>query len=237
MKDVNITLNETNQVLEVRQGQALEIKPPLNIGIFGVLESPVVWLEKRLDQTLYKDSTHVIVDRDKKSISLVFNETNEYEHSIINGKLTIHPIFEKFGINSGKYRTPLEMSELFKMNRSYFENTQTAMELVSLLKIFKAKVNKDVEQNIDLNKGDKKLVYNQVVESNLPPTFKVELPIFKGQEKHVLEIETYFNPDDLTCTLVSPQANDIIEQITDNAIDNVLERIKAITNDLPIIEI
>ena len=237
MKDVNITLKESGQLLEVRQGQALEIKPPLCIEIFGVLDSPVQWLEKRLNKTFAQDGAHVIVDRDKKAISLVFNETNNYEHSIVNGRLTIHPVFEKFGINSGKYRTPLEMSELFKMNRSYFENTQTAMELVSLLKMFKAKVNKEVEQNIDLNRGDKKLIYNQVVDSNLPPTFNVEIPIFKGGPKYRLELETYFNPDDLTCTLVSPQANDIIEQITDEAIDSVLDRIKEITSELPIIEI
>lgn len=236
MKDVNITLNESGQFLEVRQGEALEIKPPLNIEIYGVLDSPVKWLEKRFEK-IDLDEAHIVVDRDKKIISLVFNETNTYEHSMVRGQLSIHPIFEKFGINSGKYRTPLEMSELFKMNRSYFENTQTAMELVSLLKVFKAKVNKEVEQNIDLHKGDKKLIYNQVVDSNLPPTFNVELPIFKGGEKHVLELETYFNPDDLTCTLVSPQANDIIEQITDDAINSVLEQIKNITDRLPIIEI
>ncbi len=129
------------------------------------------------------------------------------------------------------------MAELFKMNRSYFENTQTAMELVSLLKAFKAKVNKEVEQEFDTNKGDKKLIFNQVVDSNLPSTFNVELPIFKGVEKHILELETYFNPDDLTCTLVSPQANDIIEQVTDTSIDSVLEQIIQITDSLPIIEI
>ena len=39
MKDVNITLKESGQLLEVRQGQALEIKPPLCIEIFGVLDS------------------------------------------------------------------------------------------------------------------------------------------------------------------------------------------------------
>lgn len=236
MKDVNVTLTESNQILEVRQGQALEIKPPLSIEIFGVLDSPLKWLEKRRD-TIDLNKAHIVVDRDKKSISLVFNETNEYEHSIVNGRLSIHPIFEKFGINSGRYRTPLEMAELFKMNRSYFENTQTAMELVSLLKAFKAKVNKEVEQEIDTNKGDKKLIFNQVVDSNLPPTFNVDLPIFKGGEKHVLELETYFNPDDLTCTLVSPQANDIIEQVTDTSIDSVLDLIKQITDSLPIIEI
>ncbi len=92
MKDVNVTLTESDQVLEVRQGQALEIKPPLNIEIFGVLDSPLKWLEKRYD-TIDLDEAHIIVDRDKKSISLVFNETNNYEHSIVNGRLSIHPIF------------------------------------------------------------------------------------------------------------------------------------------------
>lgn len=236
MRDINVTTEKGTSILEIREGQALEIKPPKRISITGILNTPLRWLEKRLNAISVKDA-HIIVDRSQRTIKLVLNETDEYKYSEITGSLTVHPIFERFGINSGIYKTPLEISELIKMNRTYFENTQQAMELVSELKNFKAKINKKVEQEFNLNKGDKRILQNQVIESNIPTSFKVELPIFKGGKKHVLEVETYFNPDDLTCTLVSSQANDIIEQATDQSIDEIIEKIKALTIDIPMIEV
>lgn len=69
-----------------------------------------------------------------------------------------------------------------------------------------------------------------------PEVFTVIIPIFKGTKKQELQLETYFNPDDLTCTLVSPEANEIAEEYKDTEIDKVLESIKEIAPDIVIIE-
>ena len=170
------------------------------------------------------------------SIQLVIDENNHYRTEI-KGQLQLHPVFLKFGINQGQYRTPIEMSEFIKMNRSYFDNKQAAMELVSLLRNFRAKVNKDVEAEVDLRKGDKRLLLAQKIESNLPEAFTIKVPIFKGGKPVEIECETYFNPDDLTCTLVSPEANDMTEQTKDGAIDTVIEGICKIAPDIAVLEI
>ena len=49
-------------------------------------------------------------------------------------------------------------------------------------------------------------------------------------------MEVYFNPDDLSCTLVSPQANDTIQSVTDSVIDEQLELIRAECPDIVQIE-
>lgn len=150
-KDLNITVENGIKTLEVLTGAALEPKEPQQVVIFGTLDAPLKWLEKRITEIEQKKA-FVAVDREEMSIQLVIDENNHYRTEI-KGQLQLHPVFLKFGINQGQYRTPIEMSEFIKMNRSYFDNKQAAMELVSLLRNFRAKVNKDVEAEVDCAKG------------------------------------------------------------------------------------
>lgn len=234
-KDLNITVENGVKTVEVLIGSALEPKQPEKVEIFGTLEAPLKWLEKRVSEIDQK-KCHVIVNREDMSILLVIDEKDHY-HTSIEGKLQLHPAFLKFGINQGEYRTPIEMSELIKMNRSYFENRQEAMELVSLLRNFKAKIDKEVEADIDLRKGDRRVLVAQKIDSNLPEAFNINVPIFKGQKPKTIECETYFNPNDLTCTLVSPEANDITEEIKDGEIDKIISSIAEVAPDIAIVEI
>lgn len=234
-KDLNITVENGIKTVEVLIGSVLEPKEPEKVEILGTLEAPLKWLKKRVSEIDQK-KCHVIVNREEMSILLVIDEKDHYNTSI-EGKLQLHPAFLKFGINQGEYRTPIEMSELIKMNRSYFENRQEAMELVSLLRNFKAKIDKEVEADIDLRKGDRRVLVAQKIDSNLPEAFNICVPIFKGQKPKTIECETYFNPNDLTCTLVSPEANDITEEIKDGEIDKVVASIAEVAPDIAIVEI
>lgn len=235
MKNLELKVENGVQTLEVRTGEALPIHEPKIVNLSGVLNTPLKWLEKRVELINEKEC-HITVDRENLIIKLVIDETNHYQ-TTISGKLEFNPIFVKFGINSGLYRTPLELSEFIKMNRSHFENQNKAMELVSILKAFKAKINKDVETEVNLNKGDRKMLLAQTVESNMPEGFFLEIPIFKAQKKVRFEVETYFNPDDLTCTLVSPSANDQIQETSDNEIDKIIDEIQNIAPGIAILEV
>lgn len=235
MDNLTVKVEQGVQTLEIRTGQALAVKEPEKIKISGVLDTPFKWLEKRVG-TIDQKKAYLTVSREMMSITLVTDEINHYR-TTISGELELHPAFVKFGINAGKYRTPVDMAELIKMNRSYFENRQVAMELVSLLRHFKAKIDKEVEAEFNPNRGDKKVFIAQRIDSNIPSSFKLLIPIFKGDETKEVECETYFNPDDLTCTLVSAGANDTIEETKDSAIDGVLEKIRKIAPDIAIMEI
>lgn len=148
----------------IREGKAMEIHEPVKVGISGTLDAPARWLETRMRLGLVNQGTnHVLVDREDLSIKLQCNENNHYG-SVIVGSLDVSPEFKKFGINGGEYITNFEMAELFKMNRTCFENKQTAMKLVTELQNFKAKVDKDIEK-MDNNRGDRRLLINQVVQS------------------------------------------------------------------------
>ncbi len=224
MQEIKVNAGIGVEQIEVRTGEALKLREPEKVEITGVLDAPLEWLKQRKECFEHK-CAYIKVNEEEGTIVLRVNE-EDYYGAVVRGSLKISPIFKNFGINSGEYKSPIEMSEFIKMNRVYFDNRTTAMALVTQLRNFRAKVNKDVEQEVNLNKGDKRLVLAQAVESNIPETFKVLLPIFKGEKKQEIEVETYFNPDDLTCTLVSPEANELIEDLKEQMLSEVVEGIK-----------
>lgn len=219
----------------IREGKAMEIHQPVKVGISGTLDAPARWLETRMRLGLVNQgANHVLVDREHLTITLQCNENNHYG-SIISGSLIVSPEFKRFGINEGEYITNFDMAELFKMNRSHFETKAVAMKLVTELQNFRAKVDKEIEKS-DNNRGDKRLLINQVVQSNLPEAFNLRIPIFKGTPKQTVNVEVYINPSDFSCTLVSADANDLLEEMRDREMDAVIDRIHAVCPDIVIIE-
>lgn len=219
----------------LREGEALPLHEPVKVNITGNIDSPACWLEKREELKQITNKCHVLVNRDKLEITLQVNE-NAYYGTLVKGRLVLSEAFKKFHINDGTSFTLQELAKLFKMNRSYFETKQIAMGLVTLLQNFKGKVNKDLEASND-NRGNKKIDFQQAVESNLPEAFTLHLPIFKGLEPEDIECELYVDPDDWSCQLISPDANDIIERYRDSTINEVISRIEAALPGVAVIEI
>lgn len=217
----------------IRFGNALPLKEPKAVSISGTIDAPARWIEKRKDDIVSADA-HVIVDRDNMQITLNTDENSEYSDQIV-GTLSLSSEMQEFGINTGESMSCFDMADRIKQLRSYFDTMQTAMKLVTDLRNFKAKVDKDLELSDD-KRGNRRAIMAQTVESNLPDSFKVELPIFKGMQKVTIEVEVEINPNDLSCTLVSPEAHDIVVKERDMHMDAVIDRIKDAAPAIVIIE-
>lgn len=231
MKDKTIEIRPTSDILTIYEGAAPIIQVPEILNIKGTIDAPARWLKHKVIIAL---NGHVVVNRENLSIELNLEDKDHFGDTI-TGKAELHPIFKKFGVNAGSYRTAQELAQLFKMNRSFFENQSTAMSLVTELQNFKAKVAKEIEKSDD-NRANKTDLTSQIVNSNLPEKFNLNIPIFKGEAKQLFEVEIYINSSDLTCTLVSPQANDMTESFRDEIIDRVLAAIIELHPTLTIIE-
>jgi len=243
-KKVVVNLPEGKSTAEViiREGAApkvLDPKAPVKINLQGVIGSPVEFLTQRSKESdqFNEKRAHVVVEREKVKVTLVFNENDEYTRGQVEGELSYHPKFLEFGINSGKGWTPNKLGEFFKMNRAFFPDREKNMELVSLLKSFEATVNSSIERERKEN-GSIKDNYSAVVQSNLPDTFTVKLPIFKGTQPEDLEVEIYASVDgrDVTLSLVSPSAVQILEEQRDKVIDEQVAAIRALCPCIVIIE-
>lgn len=226
----------------IREGQAvteLEPKAPIKTDLQGVIGVPAEYLKKRVKTEQFtQERSALIVDRENISLKLIINENDPYERGEIVGKLAFHPKFKEFGINTGKVWTPAELGLFFKMNKSFFPDLKSNMDLVSQLMNFTGTVNNKIERSVKEN-GNQTDNFSQVVNSNLPPVFSLTIPIFKGWPAETLEVETFakISGREVQFVLLSPGANQALEEIRDNAIDNELEAIIEIAPDIAIIEV
>ena len=139
---------------------------------------------------------------------------------------------------SDKEWTPAELGLFFKMNRTFFPDRKTNMELVSCLMNFNGTVNATIDREIKMN-GSRTDNFAQVVNSNLPESFTLQIPIFKGLQPETLEVETFAQIDgrDVHFILMSPGAQATLEDIRDKVLDKELADIREIAPDIAIIEV
>jgi len=217
-------------VIELREGKALPLQEPQKIIISGNIDTVSKYIGQRgfvsdnseVPTAIDLRKAIIIVERDKMSIVLLENPKDFYSNTI-SASLQLSTEFKKFGINENQTYTPAELGDFIKLNRAYFTKKEDANKLVSLLKNFTAKVNKQIEDSED-GRGNKDHVRRQVVESNLPPSFNLNLPIFKGQKKVEFEVEICIEPKNLECYLFSADANDVIIETRDTIIDEEISK-------------
>ena len=231
--------NGTPIEVVLREGEApvvLDPKEPERVVISGTIDTPFRWLEKRIE-LINQKASNIIVNRDVMGIALTVDETNYYQ-SDIRGELKTSKEMMEFGINTEKKWEPIKLSKFLKMHRAFFTDKSQNMMLVSTLKNFKAKVNQDIERSKEEN-GSKVDNYSQVVDSNLPKSFKLNIPLFKGFACEEIEVEIYADVDgrDVSLSLVSAGANEAIEEYKNKVIDEQLEQIREIAPDIVIIEV
>lgn len=239
---VNLPEGTTQAEVTVREGAApkvLDPKAPVKIDICGVISAPVEFLTKRgsEEDQINPKRCHVIVNREKLTITLITAENDEYLSGKVVGTLSLHPKFLEFGINQKRTWEPAELGQFFKMNRAFFPNRDENMKLVSDLKNFSATVNSSMDRQSKEN-GSMKMSYGQVVNSNLPEAFTLTIPIFKGVAPASVQVEVYATIDgsDVYLQLFSPAANQIIEEMRDEAINEQVEAIREISPEIAIIE-
>lgn len=238
---INLGQNVTKAEVIIREGAAvkeLEPKAPLKTNISGTIGTVSEYLRKRVKTGQFtEERSQLIVNREDITIKLIINEDDAYNTGEVKGKLQIHPKFEEFGINSGKIWTPTELGLFFKMNRAFFVDRAENMKLVTTLMNFTASVNNTIERSVKEN-GNRTDNFAQVVNSNLPESFRLRIPIFKGMQSEDLEVETFaqINGREVNFMLLSPGANQTTEDLRDNVIDDQLAAIREIAPQIVIIE-
>lgn len=173
------------------------------------------------------------------TITLTINESDYYTKSTFVGKAAYSEIFEKFHINDEKMGwIPAKLGQFLRLNRAVFADKSENMKLVSALKNFTANAKSEIEKQRDPS-GSRADVYRTQVESNLPKSFTVNIPIFKGTAKQAIEVEFdhYLVNGEVLLQLVSPGANEVAEEYRDMCLDEVLAKIKNIAPQIAIMEV
>lgn len=227
----NINIEEGNTGV-IRMGEAEPIHTGRNITvsdvtIFAVFE----FLSKKdIAEDMILDSV-LLFSYDKLRMELKYGITHRHPYEV-NGNILLNPDLEAFEINKGKKYSPIQLADFIKMNRHLFESKSVAMELVSVLKNIKASVSRAIEASKD-DRGNRRALIDQVVESNIPESFNIELPVFKGQSKMIIPVEVVLD-EDLECMLVSPDLKEIIAEEAERLIGAEIDKIKELHPQLRI---
>lgn len=244
---VNVTFNgepdedgKYKAEVVLRHGEAPAMLPelePRNVKIEGQLMCVKEWLRTRVDCYDVKDS-FVAVDRDAMTITLVTDQSDERYHNEVTGKLETATELEVLGINTGKVWEPAELALVMKMSRALFASKEENMMLVSQLMNFTADVNNKIERSLN-EKGDRTDNFAQVVNSNLPKSFKLQTRLVKGGPVEDFEVETFakVNGRDVRFMLLSPEAKYVVEEARDYAIDAELADIRKEWPELAVLEV
>ena len=234
-----VNLPEGQNTLTLMQGTApkqLDQLAPVKFEASGIIDAPLEFLKKRVGD-IDQHKAHIFVDRDNLGILLIFNEDDPYTQGKVGGILRMSKIFEKFGINTDKQWEPEQLGQFLKLNRTYFVSREENMKVVNALKTFDAKVNQSVQRETKEN-GNKAFSFRQAVDSNIPESFKLCLPVLSGGSTMEIDVETYATIDGahVSISLQSPGANDIVEDIRQNYISNMIEKLREVAPEIVIIE-
>lgn len=165
--------------------------------------------------------------------------TRKFDQAAINERRAeLSDVFKKFNINGNTGWNPNKLGQFLRLNRSVFADKEQCMVLVTKLKNFTAKAKAEIQKQRDQS-GSMAEVYRTEVESNLPKSFTIVVPIFKGTAKTAIEVEFdhYIVDGEVALQLVSPGANECVEQFRDNCLDEVINKIREIAPEIPILEV
>lgn len=241
---MNINVEQGTSELVIRElssenPQVLPVLEPLKLDICCSITALYAFLEKRWGmEQIDKEHTHIIVDRDNLNVTLVCNENDERKKQVLTAKIQLARQFKGFHINDGYVWRPIDLGNFFRLSRSYFESRESNMSLVTLLKSFSAKVDTTIKREYADN-GAITDNYEKAVDSNLPKSFKIRIPIFKGAPAESIEIETIATIEGKVALLqlISSDAECIIEESRYNLINTELEKISKLCPEIPIIEV
>lgn len=238
---VNVTFPEGTEekkaevtLLVGNAAEPLAVKPPRQYHIIGNIDAVSCYLGKR---EINPDECIVLVDRDKMTVTFIENMYDEYKKNVIEGCLQYDKKYLEFGINSDKVWTPQDLAMHIKMNRNCFADQKQNRELVYTLMNYKADIQAKVDKSRD-EKGNYTESFAQVVNSNLPTSFTLHLPIIKGQPNEDIEVETFAKVDGshVYFMLLSPGAASALDEQRDDIIDAEIDSIAKLEDNLVIIE-
>lgn len=245
MEDTKLQIQVKEGVTDVivRTGEAPAVYDPIAVVISGQITAPRSFYDPRKGQTKEDGSpyfgikeTHILVDRYKGTIKLIHGESEKFGTGI-TGTLELSKEYKDLGINEGKSYTPAELAKKLRNLRHLFPDKETGMKLVGELMQFNAKITSNVEQKQD-TRANKKNLFESAVETNIPETVNLNVPIFKGFKPVNLKIEIVLDARSQTavdCYLESPEALQTINDERDKIFDEQLSQFK--TDKLTIIEL
>lgn len=145
-------------------------------------------------QEIRPENAIVICDFDNLTIQLQTNP-NDITSTTVTGRAEFSKEYKEFGINQSKFYNREQLIKLFRFYRRYFPNKEENANLLGAYQNFTASVNKNIADNSDL-RGNRNSQFQKTVRTDLPESFVVEIPVFKGEEPVSFPVEICIEDND-----------------------------------------
>lgn len=232
------TTNETNPKNLVKEFKAdktiLKLKGtaptqhnPEAVEITGTITAPARFLENRTGE-FYDKKAHCMASTTDGTLKLVVNEQSVCDKYTIKGKVEVGKLFKKIGINDlGVSYIPMELARKFRMLKKIFPSVSEHREITTKLKNLVATVNKQVEESND-DRANVSSIFKQTVESNIPESFKLHLPLLEGEEPETIDVAVILEVQgsDIVCFLESVDGQEKIDTQMENLVKEEVAKIE-----------
>lgn len=222
-------IKEGLKVMVLLEGKAPEQFNRNCIEISGTISAPSKFITGRKQD--FSDSTnhHCRVSKTDGVITLVLNEQSSTDKYTITGTIKTGKKFLALGINNDKASySPEELANKLKLLRSMFVSNMEHASICSTLRNLKAKINADIEKAND-RKGNITENFRVALESNMPDSIKLKLPLLEGEEPIEIEVNVILELDGgslIKCSLESIDAAELIEQQFKLRVEQEMEILK-----------
>lgn len=188
MENLHLKIEQIQgDTLTIREGQALPLLPPKKIEISGDIKTVSTFVSGRKGksetnaglQFINPSRAFVAVDKKGRSITLQL-DPQDVNGTVVTAKLEPNPDLAQFHINDNQQFSQRELINLLKFSKLYFEDFGKHGDLLKAYTAFSAKTSTDLSNDSD-SRGNKNFAFNKKVETGLPQTFVMNVPVFKGQ--------------------------------------------------------
>lgn len=190
MEKMNLYIDhEPGNPIIIREGKALELKPPEKIKLSGDIHTVGRFLNKEHTGLQKVDNTRAIinVDRAGGEIELTLDPEDFYS-PVITASLEMSDELKIWLINDKKMFTREELVKLIRFNKLHFDNADIHASVLESYQKFSAQTASEMNLAND-NRGNKTLAYKKDVSTTIPTEFILNVPIFKWESKKRFRVE------------------------------------------------
>jgi len=228
---VNLMNGPQGSSLTIREGKALEEKAPEKLVINGRIESVRQYLDARKGteqapgrlQHIDKDLAVILINEDELSITLNLDPNNFYGTTVV-GRMQHNPDLANFQINKENKFSRESLVKLLTFSRRFFNDAVEWENVLNAIRRLKVSSTSDISQDTD-NRGNKELIFKKSVDSaNIPKSFILLIPIFKGQPPRKFSVDLCLEVTDagVKFYLESVELVELTEQDRKDIISNEL---------------
>ncbi|GAA4328315.1 hypothetical protein [Flaviaesturariibacter amylovorans] len=224
-----LQINAPAGEIVIREGVALEPKPPRSIRIAGNITAVSDFLSVRRQsghghQNVDLSKAIVIVNKKDLTIRLELDPEDAYGAEVV-ARLEVSDELKQFGINTTTTFTREALVKLIRFNKVWFDNdADKHASLLASYMAFNAQASTDMQQASD-TRGNRTNNLQKTVNTNVPTEFILNIPVFKGEDPERFRVEICLDVTDggARFWFESVELHELMQRRTDEIFNAQLE--------------